>query len=200
MICPYCNNQINDENPFCPKCGQTLVSPSQTDAVKAYWNTTYQEERERCNEYEYWLKKSVDNVRQNRHESMGLIMLLLVVTVGFLFGMNRYYDHQNEMIESMREALVGKTFSTKDSYHDITLSHYYQYWSLTFKDKENLDYAYLETLGPCEDGEKPEYKGTYPYTLSRSMSGKYTITIQNEKYTLEVDENNAPKGISRNEK
>ena len=74
-----------------------------------------------------------------------------------------------------------------------------EYWQLTFIDKKNLDYAYIETTGPREeDDEVPQYKGTYNYTVSRSITGSYKISTNGATYRLYVNDNNEVQGITRN--
>ena len=63
--------------------------------------------------------------------------------------------------------------------------------------KNNERYAYIKTTGPREDNEKPQYKGTYEFTISRSVTGSYTIHVNGDTYKLEVNDANEPTGISQ---
>ena len=73
----------------------------------------------------------------------------------------------------------------------------HEYKQLTFKDENNLDYAYIKTTGPREDDENPQYKGTYGYTITRSVTGNYTIHVNGDTYKLEVNDSNEPTDISQ---
>ena len=109
----------------------------------------------------------------------------------------QFGKYQNEMTEQVMSELVGKTFTASDSHMEGLGWIHYEYWQLTFKDEDNLDYAYIETVGPREDDEKPVYEGTYSYTLSRSMFGNYTVSVNGTTYKIKVNDSNEPTGISR---
>ena len=114
-----------------------------------------------------------------------------------LIGIMQLSKYQNEMTEKVMCELVGKTLTAHDSHMEGLGWIHHEYWQLTFKDEDNLDYAYIETIGPREDDEKPVYKGTYSYTLSRSVFGNYTVRVNSTTYKLKVNDSNVPTGISR---
>lgn len=101
------------------------------------------------------------------------------------------------MINQVRAELVGKTLTAHSSHMEGLGWIYHEYWQLSFVDESNADYAYLQTVGPAEDDEQPEYKGTYSYTVSRSITGKYTVKVNGIAYTLNVNDENIPQSISR---
>ena len=197
MICPYCKKQISDNNQFCPECGQNLAVKSGTDSTDTFWGTANKEDTERHRKYKDITDRGIKNMRDRRNKSMLTVVILLVAVIAAIFGIMQFSKYQNEMTEKVMSELVGQTLTAHDSHMEGLGWIHHEYWQLTFKDEENLDYAYIETIGPREDDEKPVYKGTYSYTLSRSVFGNYTIRINGTTYKLNVNDSNKPTGISR---
>lgn len=197
MICPYCKKQISDNNQFCPECGQNLAAASENDSANSFWGTVNKEDSERNRKYKDITDRGVKNVRARRHKSMVTAIVLLIAVIAAIFGIMQFSKYQNEMTEQVMSELVGKTLTAHDSHMEGLGWIHHEYWQLTFKDEDNLDYAYIETIGPREDDEKPVYKGTYSYTLSRSVFGNYTVRVNGTTYKLKVNDSNVPTGISR---
>lgn len=197
MICPYCKKQISDNNQFCPECGQNLAVTSGTDSTDTFWGTANKEDTERHRKYKDITNRGVKNMRDRRNKSMLTVVILLVAVIAAIFGIMQFSKYQNAMTEKVMSELVGQTLTAHDSHMEGLGWIHHEYWQLTFKDEENLDYAYIETIGPREDDEKPVYKGTYSYTLSRSVFGNYTIRVNGTTYKLNVNDSNKPTGISR---
>lgn len=197
MICPYCNKQISDKNQFCPECGQNLATASENNSANSFWGTVNKEDCERNRKYKDITDRGVKNVRDRRRKSIVTAIVLLIAVIAAIFGIMQFGKYQNEMTEQVMSELVGKTFTASDSHMEGLGWIHYEYWQLTFKDEDNLDYAYIETVGPREDDEKPVYEGTYSYTLSRSMFGNYTVSVNGTTYKIKVNDSNEPTGISR---
>jgi hypothetical protein len=197
MICPYCNKQISDKNQFCPECGQNLATASENNSANSFWETVNKEDSERNRKYKDITDRGVKNVRDRRRKSIVTAIVLLIAVIAAIFGIMQFGKYQNEMTEQVMSELVGKTFTASDSHMEGLGWIHYEYWQLTFKDEDNLDYAYIETVGPREDDEKPVYEGTYSYTLSRSMFGNYTVSVNGTTYKIKVNDSNEPTGISR---
>lgn len=197
MICPYCNKQISDKNQFCSECGQNLMAESETYSANSFWETINKENIERYRKYNDITDRGIKNVRDRRHKLTVTAVVLLIVVAIAIFGIMQFNKYQNEITEHVASELVGKTFTAHDSHMEGLGWIYHEYWQLTFKDEENLDFAYLKTVGPREDDETPIYKGTYNYTLSRSVFGNYTVRVNGITYSLKVNGSNVPTGISR---
>lgn len=197
MICPYCNKQISDKNQFCPECGQNLATASENNSANSFWGTVNKEDSERNRKYKDITDRGVKNVRDRQRKSIVTAIVLLIAVIAAIFGIMQFGKYQNEMTEQVMSELVGKTFTASDSHMEGLGWIHYEYWQLTFKDEDNLDYAYIETVGPREDDEKPVYEGTYSYTLSRSMFGNYTVSVNGTTYKIKVNDSNEPTGISR---
>lgn len=197
MICPYCNKQISDNNQFCPECGQNLATASENNSANSFWGTVNKEDSERNRKYKDITDRGVKNVRDRRHKSIVTAIVFLIAVIAAIIGIMQLSKYQNEMTEKVMCELVGKTLTAHDSHMEGLGWIHHEYWQLTFKDEDNLDYAYIETIGPREDDEKPVYKGTYSYTLSRSVFGNYTVRVNSTTYKLKVNDSNVPTGISR---
>ena len=124
-------------------------------------------------------------------------VLILIVLVAGAFGIFKFQQYQTQMINQVKAELVGKTLTAHSTHMEGLGWIHHEYWQLSFVDESNLDYAYIQTVGPAEDDEQPEYKGTYSYTVSRSVTGKYTIKVNGTTYELNVNDENVPKSISR---
>ena len=124
-------------------------------------------------------------------------VLIVIVLVAGAFGIFKFQQYQTQMINQVMAELVGKTLTAHSTHMEGLGWIHHEYWQLSFVDESNLDYAYIQTVGPAEDDEKPEYKGTYSYTVSRSVTGKYTIKVNGTTYELNVNDENVPKSISR---
>lgn len=197
MICPYCKKQISDNNRFCPECGQNLATASENDSANSFWGTVNKEDSERNRKYKDIADRGIKNVRDRRHKSMATAIVLLIAVIAAIFGIMQFSKYQNEMTKQVMSELVGKTLTAHDSHMEGLGWIYHEYWQLTFKDETNLEYAYIETVGPREDDETPEYKGTYSYSLSRSVFGNYTVKVNGTTYKLKVNDSNVPTSISR---
>lgn len=197
MVCPYCNKQISDNNQFCPECGQNLATAAENNSANSFWGTVNKEDSERNRKYKDITDRGAKNVRDGRRKSMVTAIVLLIAIIVAIFGIMQFIKYQNEMTEQVMSELVGKTLTAHGSHMEGLGWIQHEYWQLTFKDETTLDYAYIETTGPREDDEKPVYKGTYSYTLSRSIFGNYTIRVNGTTYKLMVNDSNEPTGISR---
>lgn len=196
MICPYCKKKISDNNQFCPECGQNLAIVSETDSANSFWETVNKEDSERHRKYKNITDRGIKNVRDRRHKTMVTVVILVAVVIVAIFGVIQFNNYRKEMASQVQAELIGKTFIAHDSHMEGLGWIYHEYWQLTFKDDTTLNYAYVETVGPREDDEEPQLQGTYSYSITQSIFGKYTISVNGEKFTLNVTEENMPKSIS----
>lgn len=127
------------------------MTASETDSANSFWGTVNREDIERQRKYKNITDRGVKNVRDRRHKSMITTVILLVAVI---FGIMQFSKYQNEMTEQVMSELVGKTLTAHDSHMEGLGWIYHEYWQLIFNDEENLDYAYIETVGPREDEEK----------------------------------------------
>ena len=197
MICPYCSKQIGNNNQFCPECGQPIVLNSHTESTKSYWGAVNKEDIDRSRKYKDIIDRENKNTRDRRIKMVITTSILLLIAISAGLGLVKLSHYQKKMMNQVHEQLKGKTFIAHASHVEGLGWIYHEYWQLTFKDEENLDYAYIETVGPREEKEKPKYKGTYSYTLSRSLFGNYTVYVNGTTYKLKVSDDNIPTGISR---
>lgn len=112
-------------------------------------------------------------------------------------GIFKYQQYQSQMVDEVKEGLVGETFTAHSTHMEGLGWIHHEYWQLKFVDEESLEYSYIQTVGPAEDDEIPKYQGTYSYTVSRSITGKYTVRVNGASYELKVNDENVPRGISR---
>ena len=197
MICPYCKKEITVDTGFCPECGQDISNSTRQNQSDSYWKNVNREDTERSKEYKNLVNKEKQEVRTRKNKALVSTVLILIVLVAGAFGIFKFQQYQTQMINQVKAELVVKTLTAHSTHMEGLGWIHHEYWQLSFVDESNLDYAYIQTVGPAEDDEKPEYKGTYSYTVSRSVTGKYTIKVNGTTYELNVNDENVPKSISR---
>lgn len=197
MICPYCKKEITVDTGFCPECGQDISNSTRQNQSDSYWKNVNREDTERSKEYKNLVNKEKQEVRTRKNKALASTVLILIVLVAGAFGIFKFQQYQTQMINQVKAELVGKTLTAHSTHMEGLGWIHHEYWQLSFVDESNLDYAYIQTVGPAEDDEQPEYKGTYSYTVSRSVTGKYTIKVNGTTYELNVNDENIPKSISR---
>ena len=197
MICPYCKKEIAVDAEFCPECGQDISNSTRQNQSDSYWKNVNREDSERSKEYKNLVNKEKQEVRTRKNKALVSTVLILIVLVAGAFGIFKFQQYQTQMINQVKAELVGKTLTAHSTHMEGLGWIHHEYWQLSFVDESNLDYAYIQTVGPAEDDEQPEYKGTYSYTVSRSVTGKYTIKVNGTTYELNVNDENVPKSISR---
>ena len=197
MICPYCKKEITVDTGFCPECGQDISNSTRQNQSDSYWKNVNREDTERSKEYKNLVNKEKQEVRTRKNKALVSTVLILIVLVAGAFGIFKFQQYQTQMINQVKAELVGKTLTAHSTHMEGLGWIHHEYWQLSFVDESNLDYAYIQTVGPAEDDEKPEYKGTYSYTVSRSVTGKYTIKVNGTTYELNINDEYVPKSISR---
>lgn len=197
MICPYCKKEITVDTGFCPECGQDISNNTRQDQSDSYWEKVNREDTERSKAYKDRVNKEKREARTRKNKVLVSAVLILAVLVAGAFGITKFQQYQTKMINQVKTELIGKTLTAHSSHMEGLGWIHHEYWQLSFVDKSNLDYAYIQTVGPAEDDEQPEYKGTYSYTVSRSIIGKYTIRVNGASYKLKMNDRNVPSGISR---
>ena len=197
MICPFCGKSIPDNTMYCPECGQSINNkPVQKDNTD-FWNSVNKEDLKREKQYKDLVEKESNEKRvQVRKQFFTIIMVCVVVAVSVL-GFLKYQSYSKKMTDNIKQQLIGQTLTAHSDHMEGLGWIKHEYWQLTFKDESNLDYAYIKTTGLREKDEVPEYKGTYNYSISRSVTGGYSVRTNGTTYKLYVNDNNIPTGISR---
>ncbi len=197
MLCPYCKKEIKTNTGFCPECGQDILNNARQSQSDSYWKNVNQEDTERSKEYKNLVNKERQKARTRKRKVVISNILILIVVATGIFGVFKFQEYQTEMLNQVKTELIGKTLTAHSSHMDGIFWTQHEYWQLSFVDESNLDYAYIQTVGSAEDHEKPKYQGTYTYTLSRSVIGKYIIKVNGDTYELKVNNKNIPQSISR---
>ncbi len=197
MLCPYCKKEIKTDTGFCPECGQDILNNARQSQSDSYWKNVNQEDTERSKEYKNLVNKERQKARTRKRKVVISNILILIVVATGIFGVFKFQEYQTEMLNQVKTELIGKTLTAHSSHMDGIFWTQHEYWQLSFVDESNLDYAYIQTVGSAEDHENPKYQGTYTYTLSRSVIGKYTIKVNGDTYELKVNNKNIPQSISR---
>ncbi len=196
MKCPYCGKKIDITSGFCTECGQNITNSVSTKNTDMYWSEVNKDDMQRVQEQKQFERQiaSGRRIRANRRTILFVFVGIIIVTI--VWGFLGYRSYSRNMVAEIKKNLVGQTFTAHDEHMEGLGWIHHEYWQLTFKDDSSLDYAYIETIGPKENDEKPIYEGTYGYTVSRSITGVYSIETNGATYELKVN-NNMPTGISR---
>lgn len=196
MICPYCKQNIKEGEDFCPVCGQQISNNSTSKKIDVYWERVNNEAVKESEKFSKKNKRINREVNTNRNKFLIAIIAVIVIIIGIIFGIRKYQQYQEDMIREVELNLAGKTMTAHSSHVEGLGWIYHEYRQFTFTEESMVDYYYIETIGPKEEDEMPEYQGTYGYTVARSVIGNYKININGETYELSVDDNNIPTGIS----
>lgn len=121
---------------------------------------------------------------------------MAVITIGIIGGALKFQQYQEDMVRRVEFNLQGKALTVHSSHVEGLGWIYHEYRQFIFTEENTVDYYYIETSGPKEDDEMPEYQGTYTYIVTRSLIGNYNIKINGSIYDLSVDEDNIPTDIS----
>lgn len=194
MVCPYCKKEIENGLVYCPNCGQIISGNESQDKVDSYWEDINHKDEIRFKQSESFIEKERLEIKNRNKKKAKLLITLLIIGILVVISFSKYQQYQTEMISEVKEGLFRKTFTTRTS-HSKGFSIYYEYYQLTFKEKDKVIYAYIKTQGPAEDDEKPVVQGTYPYNVVRTFTGKYRLNVHGVAFELKVDEENIPKGI-----
>lgn len=197
MLCPYCKKRISNVSGFCSECGQKLEQATQTSKTNDYWNDVNKADSQRNQQYKRLVSKEIKEKRAQANKSIATFIVVMVIAIIAVFGFMKYRAYSSKMVAEIKTLLIGKTLTAHDTHMEGLGWTMNEYWQLTFTDESTLDYAYIETTGPRDDDEIPQYKGTYSYTVSRSITGTYKISTNGDTYELNVNDNNEVQGISR---
>lgn len=191
MKCPYCNKQISDNTQFCPHCGQSVSIIKSNNSVDKYWNEVNKEDVKRSAQYGAVMSEKDKIANDRRTKTIVTTVLVIIFLLGGIIWFISIQSNSNAKLEEVKQQLPGNTYTCSYSQTESGFWIHYYYYKLEFKD-DQVDYYYLTTVGPPEDGEDYELVGTYNYNVTRSMFGKYVINVNGKSFTLEVDEEENP--------
>lgn len=197
MRCPFCKKEIGDVISFCPECGQKLEQSAQSSKTEQYWNEVNKADSQRNEQYRDLVNRTTKEKRIRNNKSIAIFGFIVAIIVITVFGGMKYNEYSRRMITEVQVQLVGKTLTAHSTHMEGLGWIIHEYNQLTFKDESSLDYAFISTTGPREEDELPQYRGTYSYTVSRTITGSYKITTDGNVYELKVNDNNEVQGISQ---
>lgn len=197
MRCPFCKKEIGDVISFCPECGQKLEQSAQSSKTEQYWNEVNKADSQRNEQYRDLVNRTTKEKRIRNNKSIAIFGFIVAIIVTTVFGGMKYNEYSRRMITEVQAQLVGKTLTAHSTHMEGLGWIIHEYNQLTFKDESSLDYAFISTTGPREENELPQYRGTYSYTVSRTITGSYKITTDGNVYELKVNDNNEVQGISQ---
>lgn len=197
MICPVCKKEIGASTGFCPECGQKLDPTAQSLKNENFWNEVNKADSQRNEQYKDLVNKATKEKKAHTNKAIATFIIVIAVLVAGIFGGVKYSAYSSKMVADVQSQLIGQTLTAHDTHMEGLGWIMNEYWQLTFVDDNNLDYAYIETVGPRDNDEVPQYRGTYSYSISRSITGGYKIYTNGATYKLNVNDNNKIRGITR---
>lgn len=197
MRCPFCKKEIGNTTSFCPECGRKLEQFTQSSKTENYWNEVNKAASQRNEQYKDLIDKTIKERRRINNKFIMTVVFVAAITMTVILGGIEYNKYSSRLIAEMQTQLVGKTLTAHSTHMQGLGWIIHEYSQLTFNDESSLDYAFISTTGPKEEDELPQYKGTYNYTVSRTITGSYKISTDGKVYELEVNDNNEAIGISQ---
>lgn len=196
MNCPYCNKQISDNTQFCPHCGQTVSNGNNSNKVNSYWDKVNQEDKKRSSEYGAVMKEKAQIKNSLRAKAIIIAIVIIGVAVAGIIAFVNIQADSSQKLEQVKKELPGNTYDCSYSQMEAGFFIHYYFYKLKINNDGTLDYYYLTTVGPKDEDDEYELKGTYSYEVSRSIFGKYEIKTNGESFTLNVDDENHPEYVS----
>lgn len=197
MRCPFCKKEIGNAISFCPDCGQKLVKSTQSIKIENYWNRVNKADLQRNAQYKDLVNRTTKEKRSQINKFIVTFVFVVVIVLVIVFGRMKYNDYSTRMVVKVQTQLIGKTLTSHSTHMEGLGWMIHEYRQLTFIDENTLSYAYISTTGPRDEDEVPKYKGTYNYTISRTVMGNYQISTDGTIYELNVSDNNDVRGISQ---
>lgn len=184
MKCPYCSTEITIQTDFCPNCGQSIVATDYgAQKVDEFWNEASENDRLRFQQHKDIVDDYLHLEKSNRYRTIAVWATMLLVSLAIVFGIYHYSTESSAQMARVQASLPGHSFSctyvTTTGLPLFTTSHHY--CMLKFSDDGTV--SYYESFGR---NDPKELKGTYQYTVNRSIGGKYTIAFSGMKFELEV--------------
>ena len=193
MKCPYCKNEVNDSELFCTVCGQALSGQTHNGkSTQVYWEE-YQKKSDK--EVSHSRVMTELTKKQNR-KARNAIFICVFICCAILCTIAILIISKNmtnkKVLEDIHEQMIGKVYY--DSEDNIL-------WSgddtdrcvITILDQDQLEFIEGNYKMRLDSGnhmtwtENEIYQNeTYTYSLSISFFGKVFITIQGEKYEVDV--------------
>ena len=196
MICPYCNKEVSGSTQYCPQCGQSISAEVDSTTSNAYWDNVRSNDANRSQQYKTVINEHNKIESTRKKQNIKIVIVLVILAVTGVAGILGYQKYQANALAQVKSDLVGTTMKCSYSNMEAGFWIHYYYYTLEFKDQEMLDYYYLTTIGPAENDEKPKYQDTYTYTVTRSIFGKYVISVNGQKFILNLSDEGIPKSIS----
>lgn len=181
MKCPYCGTEITIQTDFCPNCGQSIVAANYGgQKVNEFWNEASENDRLRFQQRKDLIDDYLHLEKSKRYRTIAVWATMLLVSLAIVFGIYRYSTESSAQMAKVQASLPGNSFScTYVTATLFTTSHHY----CTLKFSDDGTVSYYESYN---SKDSKELKGTYRYTVNRSIGGKYTITFSDMKFELEI--------------
>ena len=186
MICPYCNKQINDNNQFCPGCGQILTVSSDEGSIYSYWNTVNKSNAERNREYKDNIELEVKKTRDRRQKKILIAAILLISIMMGAYIFCIYCKNQEIRLEGIKNNLINNTYEIKKNGYETMGHQIDRTWKLTFQTEGKVEYWYSNLV----DGEVSRdsvKNGIYTYDVNWPLGGPCYIKINNEAFYIRCD-------------
>lgn len=203
MKCPVCGNKLDEQNIFCPNCGQAI---SQSDTSSAsfnnYWNGHNAASQKHITEQKEKAAEVLSGIRKKRTATFfRFVILCIAICVIALFAVAKNSNNK-QALSTAYESMIGKTYS------DTSASTFFVGDScdrkiVTITDTKTLEYtkgnyrSHLSESNKLSWSENEIYEtATYAYDLSISFWGKVSILINGETYEVNLDDDGSVSSIN----
>lgn len=187
MLCPYCNSELSDGTPFCPKCGQAIshadLTPNESDT---YWSKAAEDQKKHDDQYQILLETEVKNVKGARAKRFSILLALIAVIILAVFIVQSVNKSNEEKLSIAAASVIGKTYTDTVRIPPQTLlgSAHPEVQTLVINSNGTANYRY--DVGDYSSGwdydiEYTKEEGTYKYELTISFFGNVRITLISDR-------------------
>lgn len=195
MKCPYCKNEINDSERFCPICGQSLSKQvNENLSTQVYWEE-YQKKTSSDISYTKTIAaQTKSHNRKARNATVTCVALCCAVIGAIILLVMLRINSNNSKLAAVHESMIGET------YDDVRENAFWVGESCdrrvaTITGCSSLDFeegnykSYTDSAGNTAWRTNEIYRtATYSYELSISFTGKIYMHVGGGKFEVELTE------------
>lgn len=197
MICPYCENEINDSEQFCPKCGQKLIDTRDSDISQKYWKTVEGDNSKNDKEKADREKAYIREQNSKRRKKLAAVISIAVVLFLVFYTVNATNRSNQGKLPGYYSSMIGNTYSDNkgtsfwigssvervvvEIINENTLSYRSGTW-IAKGNGSGAGFTWVEN-----NVSNPV---TYDYNLTIGLTGKVSINFNGRTYPVAIEDGN----------
>lgn len=197
MKCPYCHNEVQAVEKYCPVCGQPIIEEDYGGRNHvAYWNKIGNEEKNIQKNFRERRAKITNKKRKNRMLTLSIIVIICLISIGIVSVWNIYKMHNQEKLEIAERNIVGKEFEVVSGSAGWFDGDKRERIIVKFKENGTVKYTRGDYIFKVKNSGKGfswqedsiKEKETYNYDISISNWGNVLVNINGKSYDTRLDE------------